>query len=187
MRWLLCSTWWTFRTSSVWSWMVPAPHSHWLFCIPKGTHRSKSLVSVAAFSATHITTILMTSVSVVGASSCLTVPRRTTKFRDVFIKLSWMILNAQPHTCTSKKCFVYSDRIPDHSKIKHVSLAGCKAQNSNVLFDVIDQWASHHVIETINASGCTLTESQREELLRKHKNVSFNLNEKFEESVRVKL
>ena len=86
-----------------------------------------------------------------------------------------------------EKCFVYSDRIPDHSKIKHVSLAGCKAQNSDVLFDVIDQWASHHVIETINASGCTLTESQREELLRKHKNVSFNLNKKFEESVRVKL
>ena len=85
-----------------------------------------------------------------------------------------------------ENCWVRPRKIPNHSKIQYVSLAGCKANWSKDLVNVIDQWASHHAVKRVNASGCRLTQTQRENLLRKHGNI-INLEEDFQESVRVKV
>lgn len=83
-----------------------------------------------------------------------------------------------------EKSFLAPGKVPRHSRVEFISLAGCY---SFKLFKMIDRWASHPTVKEINASGCALTDEQREELVRKHRNVVWNLSAEFQESARVKI
>jgi hypothetical protein len=73
-----------------------------------------------------------------------------------------------------------------HLKIEFVSVAGYRPSDGvGNAFEDIDAWASISTMKRINASGCDLTPEQRNELVRKHPRVVFNLSEYYDESPRV--
>lgn len=85
-----------------------------------------------------------------------------------------------------EKCGLIPSSIHDHMKIEFVSVAGYRpsVRHRNA-FDDIDAWASISTLKEMNASGCELTQGQRDELVRRHPNVIFNVNVEFEESPRI--
>lgn len=85
----------------------------------------------------------------------------------------------------AEKCRLKPSKVPAESRIEFLSLAGCRASTSELVFQAINEWASHPTVTEINASGCNLTDAQREELVRKHPGVVFNLSKEFQESVRL--
>jgi hypothetical protein len=86
-----------------------------------------------------------------------------------------------------EKCAFISSSVYDHLKIEFLSVAGYRptAGDAKWSFHAITSWATLGSMKEINASGCVLTIEEREKLIRKHKNVTFNLNVEFEASVRV--
>jgi hypothetical protein len=74
----------------------------------------------------------------------------------------------------------------DHLKIAFLSVAGYRpSPGVGNAFDDIDAWASISTLNAMNASGCDLTQAERDELVRRHPNVLFNVNVEFEESQRI--
>lgn len=73
-------------------------------------------------------------------------------------------------------------RIPliiyDNLKIEFVSLAGLRDhenhRNARTAFDSIRNWAALPSLKEMNASGCQMSQAQREELVARHRNVIFN-------------
>lgn len=84
----------------------------------------------------------------------------------------------------AENCVLQPIRVPGHSKIEFISLAG---SSSTQMFKLVDGWAAHPTVIEINASGCELNQGEREDLVRKHVNVLFNFSVEFQESVRIKI
>jgi len=82
-------------------------------------------------------------------------------------------------------------RIPrityDKLKIEFVSVAGLRDhEHPTVLaFDCIRNWAALPSLKDMNASGCQMSQSQREQLVTDHQNVTLNISVEFQESPRV--
>jgi hypothetical protein len=82
-------------------------------------------------------------------------------------------------------------RIPrityDKLKIEFVSVAGLRDHEHPTVFafDSIRNWAALPSLKDMNASGCQMSQSQREQLVTDHQNVTFNIGVEFQESPRV--
>lgn len=74
--------------------------------------------------------------------------------------------------------------IDDPIKIEVVSLAGHLDDMQRAFAD-IKSWASLPSLKEMNASGCGLTQVQRDEIVTARQNVVFNLSTRFEASKRV--
>jgi hypothetical protein len=81
-------------------------------------------------------------------------------------------------------CPVLPRAVPAHVKIEFLSVTGYNAGSSECTFLDIEAWAAIPSIREINASGSTLNQVQRDELVTKHPNVEFDLSEDFRESPR---
>lgn len=86
-----------------------------------------------------------------------------------------------------EKCCRIPRFIYEHVKIEFVSVAGLRDETRPTIlaFDSIRVWAALPSLKEMNASGCQMTQAQREELVTRHQNVTFNMNVRFEESPRV--
>jgi hypothetical protein len=85
-----------------------------------------------------------------------------------------------------EQCPILPRPVYDHLKIAFLSVAGYRpSPGVGNAFDDIDDWASISTLREMNASGCDLTQAQRDELVRRHPNVLFNVNVEFEESPRI--
>jgi hypothetical protein len=99
------------------------------------------------------------------------------------------VLSAPECTVTHlylEQCPILPRPVYDHLKIEFLSVAGYRPSTDvGNAFDEIDAWASIPTLKKMNASGCELTQGQRDELVRRHPNVIFNVNVEFEESPRI--
>jgi hypothetical protein len=76
----------------------------------------------------------------------------------------------------------------NHLRIEFISFAGYRPYNTyglgRKIFEDIDSWAGISSVKRINASGCDMTQVHRDDLMRRHPNVVFNMSDQFEESPR---
>jgi hypothetical protein len=90
---------------------------------------------------------------------------------------------------------LYMERCPriprisyDNLKIEFVSVAGLRNDEwrpSKAAFDSIRNWAALPSLKEMNASGCEMSQAQREQLVTDHPNITFNVSVEFQESPRV--
>jgi hypothetical protein len=82
-------------------------------------------------------------------------------------------------------------RIPhityDNLRIEFVSVAGLRDHDHPTVsaFDSIRNWAALPCLKEMNASGCQMSQAQREQLVTDNQNVTFNISVEFQESPRV--
>ena len=99
------------------------------------------------------------------------------------------VLSAPECTVTHlylEQCPILPRPVYDHLKIEFLSVAGYRPSTDvGNAFGDIDAWASIPTLKQMNASGCDLIQGQRDELVRRHPNVIFNVNVEFEESPRI--
>jgi hypothetical protein len=86
-----------------------------------------------------------------------------------------------------ERCFLIPRITYDNLRIEFVSVAGLRdLEYPKVLaFDCIRNWAALPSLKDMNASGCQMSQAQREQLVTDHQNVTFNISVEFQESPRV--
>ena len=86
-----------------------------------------------------------------------------------------------------ERCFLIPRITYDNLRIEFVSVAGLRDhEHPTVLaFDCIRNWAALPSLKDMNASGCQMSQAQREQLVTDHQNVTFNISVEFQESPRV--
>ena len=90
-----------------------------------------------------------------------------------------------------ERCVLIPRRVSNEKlKIEFLSVAGYRPNSfgrpyGEHTFKDIHSWAALSTMKHINASGCDLTQKQRDKLVRRHPTVVFNLNEYYDESPRV--
>lgn len=75
-------------------------------------------------------------------------------------------------------------------KIEFVSVAGLRDKVTTTTrrraIDSIRYWAAIPTLREMNASGCQMSQAQRQQIVDRHPNVIFNMSREFQESPRVK-
>ena len=86
-----------------------------------------------------------------------------------------------------ERCLLIPRITYDKLKIEFVSVAGLRdLEYPRVLaFNCIRNWAALPSLTGMNASGCQMSQSQREQLVTDHQNVTLNISVEFQESPRV--